>query len=499
MLLSEGGDVTARTKDGVTALSFIVRRTPKVLSQFVTRLDQAVSLHAHELGDMDRELRVDFQPLVSLGGRNETDLILCLVEVGQGHMLKHPLCESFLHLKWKRIRKFFMLSLLFHLIFVAFFTGFVLAAYLWHDEQLSRVFFSPVLCFTCILASKELFQITYGIYYYTKRWENWLQWSVIMTSSIILVLPACQWQHYVAALAILLAWIELMIVIGYFPILSLYMQMFTRVFINFFKFLAAYSCLIIGFYLSFNVLQLQDYGNYKTIDDPLHGMLKMVIKMSGIEEQEFEEAFFDAKTPHKYPGTAHFMLLCFVTLVTVILINLIVGLAVSDMQKLRRRAGLERLVRHAEVIARFENMLFSKLLDYTHACKIIQACRKNTLLLHSPHHCALHIRPNDPREKRLPRELIQSLYRLAGEQKMRQATFRGGAPPPQNIAANESNYARLSMMYSNDNNQQQLNELVAELKKCSHDVAELKECSHDISIRLDSLTNKIEIIAREQI
>ncbi|GAB1869851.1 Transient receptor potential channel pyrexia [Camponotus japonicus] len=481
MMLSKGGDVTARTKDGITALSFIVRRTPEVLSQLVTRLDQAVSLHDHELGDMDCDLRVDFRPLVPLGGRNETDLMLCLVEVGQGHMLKHPLCESFLHLKWKRIRKFFVLSLLFHLIFVAFFTGFVCATYLWDEKQLSRVLFWPVLTITCLLASKEIFQITYGIYYYTKRWENWLQWSVIVATSIILIPPARPWQHHVAAVGILLAWIELMIVIGYFPMFGLYVQMFTRVSINFFKFLAAYFCLLIGFSLSFNVL----HGNYKSFADPLLSMLKMIIMMSG--ELEFEDVFFDEKL--KYPGTAHVMVLCFVILVTVILMNLMVGLAVSDIQELRRRAGLERLVRHAEVIARFENMLFSKLIDYTRACKIIQACRENTLLLHSPNHCALHIRPNDPREKRLPRELIQSLYRLAGEQKMRRGTFRGGASPPQNVAANESNYVKLNRMYSNDGNQQQLDELVAELK----------ECSHDISIRLDSLTNKIESIAREQI
>jgi len=482
MLLSKGGDVTARTKDGITALSFIVRRTPEVLSQLVTRLDQAVSLHDYELGDMDCKLRVDFRPLVPLG-RNETDLMRCLVDVGQGLMLKHPLCKSFLYLKWKRIRKYFVLSLLFHLIFVAFFTGFVLTTYCWDEKQLSRVFFGPVLCFTCILACKELFQITYGIYYYTKRWENWLQWCVIVASSIILFLPARPWQYSVAAVGILLAWIELMIVIGYFPMFGLYVQMFTRVSINFFKFLATYFCLLIGFSLSFNVL----HGKYKSFDGPLISLLKVVIMMSG--ELEFEDSFLNEEKKSKYPNTAHVMLLCFVILVTVILMNLMLGLAVSDIQKIRRSAGLKRLVRHAEVIARFENMLFSKLFDYIHACKIIQACRKNTLLLHPPHHCALHIRPNDPREKRLPRELIQSLYRLAREQKMRRATFRGGAPPPQNVAANESNYARLSKMHSNDSNQQLLDEFMAQLK----------EYSHDISIRLDSLTNKIESIAREQI
>ncbi|XP_025264331.1 transient receptor potential channel pyrexia-like isoform X2 [Camponotus floridanus] len=466
MLLSKGGDVTARAKDGVTALSIIVRRTPEVLSQLATRLDRAVTLLDHEHGDIGCELLVDFRPLVPLSSRNETDLMLCLVEVGQGHRLKHPLCESFLHLKWKRIRKFFVLNLLFHLIFVAFFTGFVCATYLWDEKQLNRALFPPVLTVTCLFAIKEIFQITYGIYYYTKHWENWLQWSVIVASSIILIYPPRPWQYHVAAVGILLAWIELMIVIGYFPMFGLYVQMLTRVSINFFKFLTAYFCLIIGFSLSFNVL----HGNYKAFADPLLSMLKMIVMMSG--ELEFEDVFFDNKL--KYPGTAHVMILCFVILVTVILMNLMVGLAVSDIQEIRRTADLERLVRHAEIIGRFENMLFSKLIDDTHACKIIQACRKTTLFLRPEQcsqQCTIRIRPNDPREKCLPRELIQSLYRLAGEKKMRRGTFRGGVSPPQNLVAKESKYVRFNRTYSNVGNQQQLDDLVVELKECSYDIS----------------------------
>ncbi|GAB1869853.1 Transient receptor potential channel pyrexia [Camponotus japonicus] len=479
MLLSKGGDVTARTKGGVTALSFIIRRTPDVLSRFVTRLDQAISPHDHELGDVDCELRLDFRPLVP-GGRSEMDLMLCLIEVGQGHMLKHPLCESFLYLKWLRIRKFFLFSLMFHSIFVAFFTGFVGATYLWHMEQLSKILLWPVLGFTCVLASKEIFQIAHGIYYYAKSWENWLQWSVIVASSLILIPPAHQWQYHIAALGILLAWIELMIVVGRFPMFGIYVQMFTQVSINFFKFLAAYICLIVGFSLGFNVL----HDKYKSFTNPLISLLKTVIMMSG--ELEFEDVFFDDKTSLKYPGTAHLMLLSFVILVTVILMNLMVGLAVSDIQELRRCAGLDRLVRRAELVAHVESMLFSKLLDYTPACKIIQACRRGALLLHPPYHCALHIRPNDPREKRLPRELIRAVYRLVSERKTRRTTFRG-APPPQNVAANESNHVRLSRMYSNESNHQQLNELAAELKRCSY----------NISTKLDRLTNKVETITRD--
>ncbi|XP_076164401.1 transient receptor potential channel pyrexia-like isoform X2 [Ptiloglossa arizonensis] len=481
MLFSNGADVTAKTKGGISALSFIVRRTPDVLPRFISRLDQAISLHDHELGDVDCELRLDFRPLVP-GGRGETDLMLCLVEVGQKHMLKHPLCESFLYLKWLRIRKFFLLSLIFHSIFVAFFTAYIAVTYFWNVEEFQNILFWPVLIFTVTLACKEIFQIVHGIWCYIKRWENWLQWSVILISSIVLIMPTQDWQHHVAALGILLIWIELMMVVGRFPMFGLYIQMFTQVSINFFKFLGAYICLIIGFSFGFSVL----HKNYKSFTNPLIGLLKTIVMLSG--ELEFEDVFFDEDAPILYSGTAHLMLLSFVILVTVILTNLMMGLAVSDIQELRRCARLDRLVRRAELVAHLESMLFSKLLDHA-PNGIIKTCRQGALLLRPPHHCAIHIRPNDPRENRLPCELIKAVYRLVTEKRNRNATTKSASK--QNTNNIDARNVRLSRLYSttstSDSNQQQLNELVVELQKCSY----------NIGTRLNNLTNKIESIVTD--
>lgn len=482
LLLSKGADATARTMGGISALSFIIRRTPEVIPRLVARLDQAITLHDHELGDVDCELRLDFRVLVP-GGRGEMDLMFCLVEVGQRHILRHPLCESFLHLKWLRIRKFFLFSLAFHSIFVAIFTAYIVVAFLYEGKTLARVLFWPVGIFTCMLTGKEIFQLAHGVSIYAKRWENWLQWGVIVATCAVLVQSNDSWQHHAAALGILLVWIELMMIIGRFPMFGLYVQMFTQVAINFFKFLGAYICLIVGFSLGFSVL----HKNYKSFENPMVGLLKTIIMMSG--ELEFEDVFFDENAKILYPGTSHLLLLVFVVLVTIILTNLMVGLAVSDIQELRRSAGLDRLVRRAELVAHFESMLFSKLLDHAPR-RIMRACRRGALLLNPPHYCAIHIRPNDPRENRLPRDLITAVYRLVTERKTRNKYPSDFVNRSANGMATPGGI-RLSRLYSvtsaSEANRQQLTELVTELKKCSQNVG----------LRLDALTSRVETIARE--
>lgn len=143
------------------------------------------------------------------------------------------------------------------------------------------------------------------------------------------------WQHHVAAVGIFLTWLELMMIVGRFPTFGLYVQMFTTVALNFSKFLLAYCCLLFAFGLSFAVL----FANYPPFANVALSLIKTVVMMSG--ELEFEDMFFDApaNTSIQFPYTAHFLFLMFVVLVTVILTNLLVGLAVSDIQGLQKSAG----------------------------------------------------------------------------------------------------------------------------------------------------------------
>lgn len=205
-------------------------------------------------------------------------------------------------------------------------------------------------------------------------------------------------------------------IVGRFPMFGLYVQMFTKVAKNFAKFLLAYCCLLIAFGLSFGVL-FNSYPAFKSVPWTL---LKMITMMSG--ELEFEDIFYgDFRI--QFPGTSHALFLAFVVLVTIILTNLLVGLAVSDIQGLQASAGLDRLTRQAELVSRLESIFFSKLLRKA-PTSLILMLQRSALLRTSRYHLQFCVRPNDPRDNRLPKDLVVSIYKLVAERRDRNISMK---------------------------------------------------------------------------
>ncbi|XP_050675090.1 transient receptor potential channel pyrexia isoform X2 [Leptidea sinapis] len=433
LLLDYGGDVTLRTNGGISALSFIVRRVPDVVPRYLYKLDDAVHVSEHELGDVDCELTIDFRPLVPSLARGEAELLLAFIEVGRKDVLKHPVAETFLFLKWRRIRKFFVLSFVYHALFISLYSLYILQMFLCEDVTCTiPSYLRPIqyfilllnICFMC----KEIFQACLDWSAYIRQWENWLQ-ILIIIGVFLCTVPTwfidngearkntSTWQHDIAAITIFFCWLELMMIVGRFPTFGLYVQMFTTVTVNFATFLMAYSCLLIAFGLAFSVL----FSNYPPFHLPA-ALIKTVMMMSG--ELEYEDIFYSdcAGSKIQYPFTAQGMFLIFVLLVTVILTNLLVGLAVSDIQALQESACLDRLVRQTQLVGHLESMLFSSLL--TCAPKQLLSVLRWGALLTASHMRTLNIRPNDPRENRIPRDLIAAVYKLVSSRKDTKKSIR---------------------------------------------------------------------------
>ena len=122
--------------------------------------------------------------------------------------------------------------------------------------------------------------------------------------------------------------------------------------------------------------------------------------------------------------------------------NLLVGLAVSDIQVLinvdhsnnnghigiigiiiqkisiivvfqglQKSAGLDRLVRQTELISHIESMLFSRLLSCLPK-RLLTVMHQEALVVPHGYSWSFTIRPNDLREDRLPRDITEGVHWL---------------------------------------------------------------------------------------
>lgn len=184
--------------------------------------------------------------------------------------------------------------------------------------------------------------------------------------------------------------------------------MFTTVAWNIGKLLVAYMSLIIGFSLGFAVLfPLQNRYN-----DMPYALLTTIVMMTG--EMDYADMYAEGEI--KYPGTTHFVFLVFLLFVVIVLMNLLVGLAVSDIQGLQKSAGLDRLVRLTKQIARMESFVFfpwpihfSSIWSKVPRREFI---RRNVLVVSPKTRKNYNFRPNDPRDKSFPPEIKESLLKI---------------------------------------------------------------------------------------
>ena len=184
--------------------------------------------------------------------------------------------------------------------------------------------------------------------------------------------------------------------------------MFTTVAANIAKFLAAYLSLIIGFSLGLSVL----YPDTESLASLPFSLVTTVVMMTG--ELEYSKYFYEDHRP-EYPFTTLLVFLAFLLFIVVVLMNLLVGLAVSDIQGLRKSAGLDRLVRQTRLIARMESIVFSPWLNQL-PCWFNARTRKflqrKILVVPPCRHRVYTIRPNDPRDNRFPPDIKENILKI---------------------------------------------------------------------------------------
>ncbi|CAH0561136.1 unnamed protein product [Brassicogethes aeneus] len=370
MLLNHGGVLSCTCERG-NVFEAIFEEVSSPVEFLQELLSAQISLRKVKINGMQKKnYNIDFGILAPNTSERQMEVISNLVasasEEERTEVLQHPLIDLFLTLKWAKT------SLIFHgLIAIYLILAIVMGVYVTifvHDVKremrILRMFIICIMFFTSVLI------LAYGVLQFVlekrnhfRRFEMWTNiiCSILSLSVAIMaffdfdngnIRESPNWVLHVTSIAVLLAWIELMLLIGRLPTFGYYALMFAAVLQNVIKVLATFLCLMIGFALSFSI-QFYDVKQFST---PWLSLVKTSVMMMG--ELEYKGLFHSEKYALHVNVASQVMYLSFIILTSVVLMNLMVGLAVSDIQGLQKASLSKKLEKQADFLRQLEELIY---------------------------------------------------------------------------------------------------------------------------------------------
>uniref|UniRef100_A0A1I8PQU6 Transient receptor potential cation channel subfamily A member 1 n=1 Tax=Stomoxys calcitrans TaxID=35570 RepID=A0A1I8PQU6_STOCA len=343
-----------------------------------------------------------------------------MVNHGRVELLAHPLSQKYLQMKWNSYGKYFHLAnLLIYSIFLLFVTiysslmmngvkiqtrllseSFNYSSYRknnldcvryfnehpsndsWHRDCYESIQQSTaivvcafiVVIYITLSALREFVQIYQQRLHYILEIVNLISW-ILYISTLIMILPAFKSDggitnvHYSAAsISVFLSWFRLLLFLQRFDQVGIYVVMFLEILQTLIKVLLVFSILIIAFGLAFYILLskiVDPQPNHLSFSNIPMSLLRTFSMMLG--ELDFVGTYVNTyyRDQLKVPVTSFLILSVFMILMPILLMNLLIGLAVGDIESVRRNAQLKRLamqvVLHTELERKLPKMWLQKI------------------------------------------------------------------------------------------------------------------------------------------
>jgi hypothetical protein len=299
-----------------------------------------------------------------------------LLESDHKDLLKHPALSIFINLIWKKLKCFFFINVFFYVTFLASLTAYILfsefcntqinrdVANITNDLNLNnsnltcgmiderRYIISQFLWYALmillgLLCLREMCQLLIECTDYIKSKKSWLILLLISVTftSCSGTVDIIKVNRHLFAIAILLGWFELLLLLGRLPLLSVQTEMLKTVSVTFLKVMPGYMVLIMAFAFSFYILFKEDVqgDDVDLFINPLISILKTIVMFAG----EFDASHLPFDT---LIGTSHVIFLLFVFFVAIVLLNLLNGLAVGDTRRVKKKAETLSLVARVRLI-----------------------------------------------------------------------------------------------------------------------------------------------------
>ncbi|XP_045195782.2 transient receptor potential cation channel subfamily A member 1 homolog [Mercenaria mercenaria] len=284
---------------------------------------------------------------------------MIMVTKKRTELLDHPLVSALLKKKWTSIGLiFYLLNIFLYVLYLAMLTGFALdvkAPYKFTNvstdvkqdrmslfaafAKYSVIVLTAIELIIEICEMKLMFSCTMG---YFKEKENILQLITYILSILFVIHPSGstdtgyrpEWQWTCGTVSVFLAWINLLLLIQKFDWIGIYVVMLFRVGILFLKLFLVFSFLIVAFAITFHCL-LQNQEPFSTFWISLVKTTEMMIG-----ELDYTTIFLDEKV--HYNAISHVFFYIFMLFMTIVAVNLMVGLAVDKIREFQTKAGLAK-------------------------------------------------------------------------------------------------------------------------------------------------------------
>lgn len=276
----------------------------------------------------------------------ETDVLLSISEVPELRgLLLHPLLTSFLYLKWMKIRMFYYFNLLIYLGFL-----FILYFYIYYNIEKNKqfpeesIFRTLLWIYLIFFTAREIFHYISSREIYIKSLESWIE-IIVIVLTFCLLYKNLDDPLTISSILILISWTELTFIIGQGPRMAVQVEMFKVVSKNVLKTLLWYSVILFAFIQSFYIMFSNDdkFSNFSL------ATFKLIIMLTG----EFDSSSLPFQSN---PIVSRLLFVLFIFLIPVVLVNLLNGLAVSDIQAIKNDAEIIAQVSRIKFINFYETI-----------------------------------------------------------------------------------------------------------------------------------------------
>ena len=352
----------------------LVVKNPKIAEEYLNLHIDSIDTSECEIlsSESDSAIKIDLTPFNKLKNvkfsQESLSTYKMLVE-GSTDLIKHPVVETFIHLKWQKLNWLFYLSLLFRILFAAITTASVLMSF---DDKSSNVkqhntitqvkiiwamiaSYIPlfIIFILNIFRNRNLYICRYLIPFNfscsckTKNARN-KQISIPIPNSRFLLQMAIlsllitivstieinveKFQTLNSHLAVWLlyfAWIEVLFKVGECPCLGIYIYLLTRVAKDVILFLFSTISLLIAFSATCFIL-------FESVDDFRQALFSSFNMIAGSYEFLISNAFNNAQLKPElnlFPGTTEIIFLFFFLIFTICIFNILVGFTVINVKE----------------------------------------------------------------------------------------------------------------------------------------------------------------------